>query len=121
METLTCGTPGLELAYQKFVEVNSDERMRELAWAREKAARDEHGRLLFAKEEGRAEGRAEERAVNRAFLAQSLRRMLPLFYPESVTAETLERVWNIEETERLQEIMNAMSEQKPFERIAEIL
>jgi len=65
METLTCGTPGLDLAYQKFVEVNSDERMRELAWAREKAARDEHGRLLFAKEEGRAEGREEERAKSR--------------------------------------------------------
>ena len=125
METLTCGTPGLELAYQKFMEVNSDERMREIAWAREKAARDEHGRILFAKEEGReegrAEGRAEERAENRAFLTQSLRRMLPLFYPECATAETLERIENIEETERLQELINAMLEQMSFERIAELL
>ena len=103
----------------------SDERMREIAWAREKAARDEHGRILFAKEEGReegrAEGRAEERAENRAFLTQSLRRMLPLFYPEYATAETLERIRNIEETERLQEIMNAMIEQKPFDEIAKLL
>lgn len=125
METLTCNTPGLDLAYQKLVEVNSDERMRELAWAREKAARDEHGRLLFAREEGRAEGRAEGLtqglAQGRAFLSQSLQRMLPLFYPEFTTQEILERIRNIEETERLQEIMNAMIEQKPFEEIAEIL
>ncbi len=103
----------------------SDERARELAWAREKAARDEHGRILFAKEEGReegrAEGRAEERAENRAFLTQSLRRMLPLFYPEYATAETLERIENIEDTERLQELINAMLEQMSFERIAELL
>ncbi|MBP3695061.1 MAG: hypothetical protein J6J31_11595, partial [Thermoguttaceae bacterium] len=115
----------LDLAYQKLVEVNSDERMRELAWAREKAARDEHGRLLFAREEGRAEGRAEGLtqglAQGRAFLSQSLQRMLPLFYPEFTTQEILERIRNIEETERLQEIMNAMIEQKPFEEIAEIL
>jgi len=45
----------------------SDERARELAWAREKAARDEHGRILFAKEEGRE----EERAKIRVFLTQS--------------------------------------------------
>ena len=74
-----------------------------------------------SKAEGRAEGRAEERAENRAFLTQSLRRMLPLFYPECATAETLERIENIEETERLQELINAMLEQMSFERIAELL
>ena len=47
--------------------------------------------------------------------------MLPLFYPEYATAETLERIRNIEETERLQEIMNAMIEQKPFDEIAKLL
>ncbi len=125
METLAYNTPGLDLAYQKLVEVNSDERMRELAWAREKAIRDEHGRLLFAIEEGRAKGiaegrakgMAEGRAEGRALLLQSTQRMFSAFYPEFATPEILGKIQEIEEPEQLQRMMDAMIEQKPFEQL----
>ena len=150
METLVCDTPGLELAYAKFTEVNSDERMRELAWAREKAIRDEHGRLLFAKmegrmegraegrEEGRAEGREEGRAEGRAEgreegreegrvegraegVAIGVVTLLSILYTSEMNAAFENQIMSIRDPERLNAIMEAARERRPFAEIAAMI
>ena len=126
METLVCDTPGLELAYAKFTEVNSDERMRELAWAREKAIRDEHGRLLFAKMEGRAEGHAEGHAEGRVEgraegRAEGVAALLSILYTSEMNAELEDQIMSIRDPERLNAIMEAARERRPFAEIAAMI
>ena len=122
METLVCDTPGLELAYSKFTEVNSDERMRELAWAREKAIRDEHGRLLFAKMEGRMEGCAEGRAEGRTEgVAIGVVTLLSILYTSEMNAELENQIMSIRDPERLNAIMEAARERRPFSEIAAMI
>ena len=77
--------PAISQGVKSILNLNSDDRIRAMAWEREKAERDYYSEIGNARSQGREEGRAEGRKEEQAAMIAKMR-------AEGLSEEIIKRI-----------------------------